>query len=151
MQAVAFKNEEQLNKILSIGEFNSSNFISNNKETRFISNKSHLIITLNMFSLKKKKNASFKLIDTLGFQPETEANNNGQQLNLWNLMGKLKSILDDSEKVKRLVKLNKENQVSFLNYFVSNFYISQTAFFNIIDPANDNWDNNGQILIKLSE
>ena len=148
---MAFKNEDQLNKILNVGKFNSSNFISNNKETRFISNKSHLIITLNMFSLKKKKNASFKLIDTVGFQPENEENNNGQQLNLWNLMGKLKGILDESEKIKKLAKQNKENQTSFLNYFLSNFYSSQAAFFNIIDPANDNWDNNGQILIKLSE
>lgn len=144
--SISFKNEEQLSIIINEARFKSLNWISNNNEVRFIPNVAHSITILNIFSLKTKKNVSFKLIDLIGLNINDE--NKKGQLSIINIMNFMKEIKNNSENGKNLIKKMKKG---FINFLFSSFFNSQTVFLSIFQLGNDYLNDSKEIICKLQE
>lgn len=140
-----------------IGEPISSNFrflffLHNNKnseeknshEFKFLSNQSHLIVTLNIINIRTKKNNSLSIFDLIGFKPNQK--DELKQLSLSYLMQFFNEIIANRDQISKFknefLKKNKvlsnnilsfpslnNKNLNFINLFAKHWFNSYCMIF----------------------
>lgn len=136
----------------------------NIQEFKFLSNKSHLIVNLNIMNIRTKKINSLCLFDLIGFK--TGSKQDLKQISLTHLMSFLNEIITNKD---NMVKFKKDfaktakhsntlsysalspKHMNFVHLFANYFLNSQTVFYVFGNTQNDFYQDSHILYDKLAE